>query len=614
MAFSLFGKKDEPDKKNQPPAKKAPVAGTPAARPGAPAPAKGTVTPPPPKPVGGAAAKPAPKSSAPQESKPVDDDDLDFTALTTVAPSPAPKPVMPTPGAKAATPPAQAPPKPGAAPSPDLFADLAAKIAPQAGAKPAAPPAAKATPAPAAKPAAAPAARQETPPAADLAPLDPGTLGTAKGAAPAFEKTWMPEGRNLAPEKAAPTKAPAKAEPVSRPRGTASAGPSAPPTLGSAPPAKAAAPPAAEAKKPAPAPAAAPAAAPAKPAPQPAVAAAPKAAPAAAEPEIALPEPIEKAAVLYANGQTDAAVMALKSAIAAGKLGDAAAQAWLMLFDLYQSQGRKDLHEALAPEFVVKFERSAPAWRDEPKENEKDPAMQRGAGSHFALSGELTAASAGEIGELQKAAEKGQLLRIEFGKMKAVDAQGAKLLLDALKNLQKSRRELVLSNHKTLVDLLAALTEVGRKEDPQDYWLLLLELNQVLGLQEAFDEVALNFAITYELSPPAFEERAKPAKAEAAADSLEAGDDAIVMTGEICGSDDDELARLAKAAAARNDVVIDMARLKRVDSKAAAAMLETVTGLAAAGKSVRIRAANELISALFQVVGIARYVKLIKRR
>jgi ABC-type transporter Mla MlaB component len=665
VAFSLFGKKEEPAKKPGP-AAKAPAAG--AAKPGAGAPAasKPGVTLPPQKPVGTAAkpvapaapaaGRPAPRPATPSVGPAADDgDDLDFTSESDApAPaSPASAPAKPA-AAQAAAKDAhvevgddaaaaiasavasllpfedEPPPPPKVeAPTPVASA-LAELLAPEEApppvqakaAAPAAKPAAAAapTPTPAPKPAPAPA------PKAELPPLDPGSLGKPKAAGPAIEKTWMPEGRSLTPEKAAaPKVAPPSAAPA-RPRGTASAGPSAAPTLAPAKPAPA---PAAEAK-PAAAPAAAPIAAPVAP---------PKAAPAAAPvaeakpaakvaapapavpveaiiPELKPPAPIEQAAMQFANGQADAAGKSLKAAIAANNIGESIAQAWLMLFDLYQVLGRREDHDNLALEYVVKFERSAPAWRDEPKESAKDMSMQRGMGSNFALTGSLSAASKAEIEQLQKGAEKGALLRIEFSKLKDVDAAGAQLLLDTLKAFAKARRELVLSNHKTLLDLLAAKAEMGNKDKPQVYWMLMLALYQVLGLETEFDDTALNFAITYELSPPSFEAPAKTAKAEAAApEAVSSTDDgAIVLAGELCGSDDDELTRLAKSAAARADVIIDMAQVKRVDAVAANAMLTVVTALADARKPVQIRLANELINALFQVIGMTQYAKLVRRR
>ena len=632
MAFSIFGKKDEPEKKNEPAAKKEPVAEKPAGpetiSPAAAKqlPGKAAVTPP--KAASTAAKVPAAKESTPVE----EDDDLDFTSLLgstpakaagtpeapavaprTAAPAPPPVAKAPVPQAKtpAAAPAAKAPP--AAAP-----AGKAPPAAPAAKTPPAAP---VAKPPPAATPSTPPPAKAVAPSGGDLGSIDPGTLGTGAKSGPAtFEKTWMPEGRALAPEKqAAPKPVAPQAAPPARPRGTASAGPTAPPLAAAAPkPAVAAVAPAARppvvgvavkstvsAAIPVASLVAPPVAGPdTQPAENPPIE--------VSVPEIALPPAIEQAAVLFANGQAEAAVNALKGAIAANDLGEAALQAWLMLFDLYQLQGRKDEHEALALEFVVKFERSAPAWRDEPK-HAKDPALQRGAGSYFALTGELSAASAPEIAQLAKLAEKNPILRIEFGNLKGVDAAGAQFLLDTLKGFGNSNRELILSNHTTLVDLLAGKAEVGRKEEPQVYWMLLLELFQVLGLQTEFDDTALNFAITYEVSPPSFEELAKPAKAETPSAMDEVGEDGFVMSGEICGSDEGQFAALVKYVANRDDVVIDMGRAKRVDFVAAGAMLNAITGLAGSGKTVQIRSANELIGALFQVVGISRLARLVKR-
>jgi anti-anti-sigma regulatory factor len=626
VAFSIFGKKDEPEKKNDPAAKKEPVAGKPA---GPTTISPGAGKPPPGKP---AVAQPKPasagaKAPTPKESIPVEEDDLDFTSLL-IPPAKAATPEAPAAARKAAVP---APPPASVAKAPAPQASTPA-AAPAAKVPPAAAPVAKAPPAepaartvpaaPVAKPppfAATPPppphAKAAAPSADDLGSVDPGTLGGGAKSGPVmFEKTWMPEGRALAPEKQGAPKPPTpQAAPPARPRGTASAGPTAPPLAAVAP-------------KPAAAPAAPPpvSGAAAKSPVSPAIAVASPVAGTDTQPaekpplevsasELALPPAIEQAAVLFANGQVEAAVNALKAAIAANDLGDAALQAWLMLFDLYQLQGRKDEHETLALEFVVKFERSAPAWRDEPKEA-KDPALQRGAGSYFALTGELSAASAPEIAQLAKLAEKHPILRIEFGELKGVDAAGARLLLDLLKGFGKSNRELILSNHTTLVGLLAGKAAVGRKEEPQVYWMLLLEVFQVFGLQTEFDDTALNFAITYEVSPPSFEERAKPAKAETPSAVSEVGEEGFVMSGEICGSNEGAFAALVKYAANRDDVVIDMGRAKRVDFVAAGAMLNAITGLAGSGKTVQIRSANELIGALFQAVGIARLAQLVKRR
>src|SRR5882724_1308660 len=87
------------------------------------------------------------------------------------------------------------------------------------------------------------------------------------------------------------------------------------------------------------------------------------------------------------------------------------------------------------------------------------------------------------------------------------------MLLNFLNNSKKTGHDLIFSNIDHLMKLLGGLTETGRKEDPEVLWLLLLELYQLQYMQSAFEETALNYCITYEVSPPSWVE---PKKAPAA--------------------------------------------------------------------------------------------------
>ena len=73
---------------------------------------------------------------------------------------------------------------------------------------------------------------------------------------------------------------------------------------------------------------------------------------------------VEDAAMLFANGQVKEALGKLVESVRKTGTGAPELQLWLMLFDLYQHLGRKAEFEELALEFVVKLERSPPAWRE----------------------------------------------------------------------------------------------------------------------------------------------------------------------------------------------------------------------------------------------------------
>jgi hypothetical protein len=69
---------------------------------------------------------------------------------------------------------------------------------------------------------------------------------------------------------------------------------------------------------------------------------------------------VEEAAILFANGQDEAALATLEAAASAGGLGTAADQVWAMLFDLYQIMGNREVFDKRALEYSMKYEKSPP--------------------------------------------------------------------------------------------------------------------------------------------------------------------------------------------------------------------------------------------------------------
>src|SRR5690606_16824444 len=140
-----------------------------------------------------------------------------------------------------------------------------------------------------------------------------------------------------------------------------------------------------------------------------------------------VPTVIEEAAVLFANVQSQEALDSLNRAIAVGSLDTWTLPAWLMRFDLYQQVGRKSEFEEEALHFVVKFERSPPAWNDLPGVS---TANRPGGSAHIALSGSLSSASKAAFGQMLKASERHPKLHLDFAKLEGADAEGCQLLLD----------------------------------------------------------------------------------------------------------------------------------------------------------------------------------------
>jgi anti-anti-sigma regulatory factor len=330
-----------------------------------------------------------------------------------------------------------------------------------------------------------------------------------------------------------------------------------------------------------------------------------------------VPTAIEETAILFANGQARESLARVSDAIASDELGGWQLQAWLMLFDLYQHLGMRAAFEEKALEFVVKFERSPPAWADAPPPAPAAAPKRSGSGTgNVALSGALTAASAPHLEQVRKLADKQPRLRIDFGRLAGVDAGGAKLLLETFAYIRKAGKELTFAGDTTLVKLVGAVAKSGDRSVDPALWLLLLEVHQQLGNQQAYEDAALEYAITYEVSPPAWESRApaQTAATGAAAEASPVPDEAFVIDGEVAGPSEKLLADLEGYAAEANPVVIDMLRARRVDFVNAGQLLNVLARIKQAGKSIEIRGANEMIVALFAMMGIREFARLVPRK
>ena len=330
-----------------------------------------------------------------------------------------------------------------------------------------------------------------------------------------------------------------------------------------------------------------------------------------------MPPVIEEAAILFANGQADQALSRLEAALAGESLGAWQLQVWLMLFDVYQHLGQKARFEEKALEFVVKFERSPPVWTDAPKTEKAPSAMRTGGGANVVLSGTLSAASANALEQLRKMAEKQTKLRVDFAKLQGVDDDGCRLLHEVLVALKKAKKQVYFSGEAQGLKLLRERAKPGDPGVNQAVWQLLLELYQQLGMQEEFEEAAVDFAVTYEVSPPSWEAPPPKTGPPPEAEAPEAGaapSDAYYMEGEVAGSNDALFTELTEFAETANPIVIDMSRARRVDFVNAGRLLNVLEKLKAGDRSIVIRGVGEMIAALLAVMRITKIARVIPRK
>lgn len=323
---------------------------------------------------------------------------------------------------------------------------------------------------------------------------------------------------------------------------------------------------------------------------------------------------VEEAAILFANGQDEPALATLEAAADAGGLDAAAEQVWAMLFDLYQLMDKRDAFDKRALDYSVKYEKSPPTWVEQAKRS-LGPALTTGGTAFVSFAGTLGESADKTVQQLEKIVSGNPVARVEFGKLQNVDALGAGMLLQAMRAARKRKCELVMSGAEKLAELLKGRIEVGKRDD-EPLWMLLLELYQHMAQQEPFEEWAVNYAITFEVSPPSWENRPPPKKpaemavTDAAADEAEA----FRLAGEMYSAGSDAFRQLVDFASGREQVLIDCSALKRMDFVSAGLFLNTLTNLQITGCSVTIRNSNQLLYALFGVLGINQVAHVEQRK
>ena len=316
----------------------------------------------------------------------------------------------------------------------------------------------------------------------------------------------------------------------------------------------------------------------------------------------------EEAAMLYANGQDGAVRLLLENATRAYRSGPGE-RLWLMLFDLFRLTGQKAAFEALGLEYAESFEKSPPGWREAVGGTQVQAKVP---GTVF-FKGDLTGDNDAGFEAVRQAVERNPLLRLDLSRVRKLDAAGCERLLALMQQARRGRREIELLGRDYITALLDNRVVPGRPED-RACWLLKLEFCQLRGQLDAFEDVAINYAVTFEISPPSWEagrvtEPGPEPLVAAVADAW--APEAYVVKGDVKAS---RFGDLLAYAAANDPVLIDCSAVTRMDFLSAGALLNLLTTVKRQGRQVIFRHPNYLLAELFRVVGLKAVAEVVLAR
>jgi anti-anti-sigma regulatory factor len=321
---------------------------------------------------------------------------------------------------------------------------------------------------------------------------------------------------------------------------------------------------------------------------------------------------LENAALLYASGQAAKARELLEEGVRLDSDTRTSPLAWLALFDLLQRADDKAAFDQLSLQYVVQFERSAPPWEAKVK-----PAAgpRTGGGSTLNVVGKLAGAASPHFDGLKRAIASGvREVRVDLMGVTGMDDDGARAFAELLAQARRVGIVVRPQRGERLKLMLEAALEQGRAGG-EGAWLLALELLHGADERKAFEDRAVEFAVTFERSPPSWEspetpvgrdEPARPAVATGSAAARDGADaEAIRWSGVMSGSLVPELGRLAEFATRRTVIAVDMTDVERMDFVCAGAFLNAINRIESQRKSVQIFGATPIVRALLLLIGIS---------
>lgn len=284
------------------------------------------------------------------------------------------------------------------------------------------------------------------------------------------------------------------------------------------------------------------------------------------------------------------------------------------LLDLYRSTGQVALYERLAS---VQSQRS-PAmaiWQS-------PVVLDKQAVAHL-----QTSVTTG-----------GNLHRLDWRLLENITPDAAVALMAVMRQWCDQTVSLQFDNLDRLDAQLRANTPLGNREVAPFWWQLRLNVLRVLGSREEFELVSMDYCVTYDISPPAWQDaRCQCVLAQSAgtlgldwrdelnqvstqADSLtertpfvDANACRMELAGELLGSVAAGLKPLQQALQAKGDVLITCDDLVRVDFSAAGSILNWVASAQATGKKIEFARLPHLVAAFFNLIGINEHARVTAR-
>lgn len=347
---------------------------------------------------------------------------------------------------------------------------------------------------------------------------------------------------------------------------------------------------------------------------------------------------LDEAVIAFANADYETSERALTELVRPGGSRNLHGETWLVLFDHYRATGAQGKFEALAVEYAQQFGLSAPQWFSMPRlvaestrQSSRSP-MARGSQVSWTAPAMLTAEA---VAQLQKRTETLPMPWVfDWGALDGVEIDAAIQMRQLLRTWATQEVDQRWIGGDRFLTQLKELAPVGERDTDPALWMLRLEALRLANRPDQFDEAAIDYCVTYEVSPPSWE-RAKcrvrigsegtstnssvtsTLQSEAQSTFLDTGlsDPAsaaaqLELMGQLAGDISDNLRGLSAEIGEASLINISCTKLIRLDFMAAGDLLNWVLQRRSENRAVVFTDAHRLVALFFGAMGINEHAKV----
>ena len=352
---------------------------------------------------------------------------------------------------------------------------------------------------------------------------------------------------------------------------------------------------------------------------------------------------LEEAAIRYANGDHEGAESGLLQVLEQHRQDDPEQQLelWMTLFDLYRATGQQDRFESLAIDFAAQYSRSAPLWFSLPDQlgvqvSSSDEAGDAPGRREFSWNAPQRLAVS-SVAALQASVERAASpWTLAWSRIAGIDDAAVPLLADLFTRWADKQGQFVFSGVDRLETLLEIMTQSGDRTSGTEWWRLRMSALRLMGRPDEFELVALDYCVTFEVSPPSWvapkcgysgDNASANAQPQANERDMLASDfgeltlpppidngPAALLSGVIEGDAVPLLQPLQELVKPGVPLVIACDKLMRIDFAAAGSVLNWAADLQSQGHVVHFQNLHRLIAVFFNVIGINEHAWVIPRK